>query len=690
MNIKPFALALLATATGSITVEAAPTQSAASITIDAAHPLGPVNKRIFGHNFEAADSIGIFGKTHSLIQTMDGEGAWDDKNRRPDPEAVKMGKQIGLSVLRYPGGCLAHNFDWKETVGPLESRPTFHFGLDEYMQVCKALNAEPVITISDFRGTPQDAADLVEYLNSPASAKHPWAMKRAENGHPAPYGVRWFELGNESNHGNHDVKPHRIFDGLSYAEYALATGKAMKAVDPTIKLGLQSANGKPADDPWNPIVYQRAGSIADFIIIHRYPVGYSGSTADINQDLLAQACMAAGEQEEMVLQQHHDIIRKYIKRDLPLAMTEYNVGAVQELPHPFRFGYAEGLFSADYIRIMLQPSANMLMANYWQLWNGYWGMVNRNGTVGEYKTRPAYHLYRLWGQHFGDALLPTITESPRLEFPGFSAVRPAHGPVTATPTREPSFTSLPIVLKTGAVSAMASIVGSTPSTVTLRVTNSHGMQYPLIGKVVRPASIPSGSIFVKMSCEARFAPDAGSQYGDIGLGLCDGRGWEATHSAVALDGLGNARTWQPFSTTFVTLPDVTSIDVVARLETGDNEVSGQVEIRNLCIEAKKGQDVPAYAALTSTASLSRDGKTCYLIVFNKSSEVTMTAPIALKGFVPTSANRWTVNGPSLTAGAWSDPPVREVETGVPVPIDRGKLTVTFPAHSMTALELYAK
>ncbi|MDR3708816.1 MAG: hypothetical protein P4L33_10970 [Capsulimonadaceae bacterium] len=661
------------------------------IDINATKVLGPVNRLVFGHNMEAADGAGIFGPIGRPFSSIDGEGTWDDKNRRPDPAAVAIAREVGLTVLRYPGGCLVHNFDWKLTVGPLESRPNWHFGLDEYLQVCKAMNAVPLITISDYRDTPQDAADLVDYLNMPATPAHPWAMKRAAWGHPAPYHVRYFELGNESNHGNHFVKPHRVYSASDYAEYALATGKAMKAVDPKIQLGLQAANGCPPDDPWNKTVYRAAGSIADFIIIHRYPVSIHEGNAREDPMLIAQACMAAGEQEDAAIQGHLAEMHKYLKRDLPIAMTEYNVGAVQDAPSPYRFGYAEGLYCADYLRILLQPKSHMLMANYWQLWNGYWGMVIRRGGTDEYKPNPAFAFYKLWAHHFGDMIVATETQTPRLDFPGFSAVHPTAAPAAPVPGQPALPRTLPLALESKTISSCAKLSVEPAGELTFDIAGATGKSYPLFGRVARPADAAPGAMYYRISCEAKFVPNAGGAYAPIGLGLCDTRGWDATESAVALPGLGQAKDWQQFSTTFLSLPTCPGVDLVARIEPEEMTVSGTLHVRKLRLELINRPTLPPYAALTSTASLSKDHKTLYVMVFNKSADRDISAPVVVRGFHPAEANGWLVNAASLAGGSWSKPSDREVETKISVPLDQqGAATLVFPAHSMTAIELTAK
>jgi alpha-N-arabinofuranosidase len=126
--------------------------------------------------------------------------------------------------VRYPGGTIANTFDWKRAIGGTPGcqvdgngsaatgfpavRQGLSWGPDEYMEFLDLIDAQPLVMVPFVTETPADAADWVEYMNAPASAPgNPnggvdWADVRAANGHPAPYGVRRWEIGNEQHHDN--------------------------------------------------------------------------------------------------------------------------------------------------------------------------------------------------------------------------------------------------------------------------------------------------------------------------------------------------------------------------------------------------------------------------------------------------------------------------------------------------------
>jgi len=139
---------------------------------------------------------------------------------------------VKLKYIQFPGGCTAEScnmkqcWNWKNSIGPLEQRPgttrnrwgyknDLYFGLDEYLQLCEDLGAEPVyVTSAGISETPHDKSwyglcpldqmqpiiddilDLIEYCNGPLSS--PWGARRAANGHPAPYHLKYIEIGNEN------------------------------------------------------------------------------------------------------------------------------------------------------------------------------------------------------------------------------------------------------------------------------------------------------------------------------------------------------------------------------------------------------------------------------------------------------------------------------------------------------------
>ena len=178
------------------------------------------------------------------------------------------------AFIRWPGGNVAQDYHWRWGVGPRDRRPLWtnlawknerepgDIGTDEFVAFCRRVRAEPSITVNvEGRGaTAEEAAAWVEYCNGPATSKY--GAMRAANGHAEPYGVKYWEIGNEI--WGDWVRGHS--DADTYARNALRYAQAMRAADPAIELIATGDN----DMSWNRAVLRAAGSLIDHLAIHHY------------------------------------------------------------------------------------------------------------------------------------------------------------------------------------------------------------------------------------------------------------------------------------------------------------------------------------------------------------------------------------------------------------------------------------
>lgn len=156
-------------------------------------------------------------------------------------EVVAALKQIDAGVYRFPGGNFVSAHEWRNAIGPRDKRPPIYdpvwkavqpndVGTDEFLALCRLLNADPYITASAGFGDAWSAAQLVEYVNGDIST--PMGKLRAENGHPEPYGVKLWGIGNEP-WGDWQFGAMPISQYVwKHNEFA----KAMRKVDPSIVL----------------------------------------------------------------------------------------------------------------------------------------------------------------------------------------------------------------------------------------------------------------------------------------------------------------------------------------------------------------------------------------------------------------------------------------------------------------------
>jgi alpha-L-arabinofuranosidase len=663
-------------------------QQTASIAVNASQILGPVNRLVFGQNIDAGDNAYLWSRDTTdpnLIQR--GEGFWDPTERRPVPLVFNQSKAVGMSVLRYPGGCMAHNFDWRKTVGPDAKKNGWLFGLDEYLALCSTVGAVPLITVSDYAlpagEMPENAAEMVEYLNSPADVAHPWAMKRLGWGHPVPYRVTWFELGNESIHGNHRITPHRQYTAEQYAAYANATAQAMRRVDPTIKIGIVMVPGPgtDVDCDWNQTVVRLAGKSADFVVVHIYAP--QEPKTGVPENLYMQSMMVAPQHVEQHLTEYHRMIRKQLGHDLPLAITEFN-GALDQAD--YRFSYGDALECADLLRVFLKPESNVALANYFNFLNGAFGMLRTDlhSTNAEPSTEePALLLYKLWAQHFGSQLVKVDAQGPRAEFSGAGSEGAAWGDA-AEPRRQiqsvdlDQYSSLAGTLWPKLLNVQ---IQRQSSALTIRLHNLSHSLYPLLARIPRPNIEPESQVEFSVSFDAEFTPDPGSDIAPMGIGLIDSRGWNQTHSGIGVDDITTTR--KHFDATYRLDAQTPSVEVTARLMADGKNVSGTLQVHNLVVTSFVAEHSAGYPLLTSSASVSSNRSKLYLVVFNKSASDSIPATLHLAGFSAAKAEYWEVNGPGLNTSTG----VTKTEQAVALPMSGvGVTDHVFPAHSMTAIE----
>lgn len=182
-------------------------------------------------------------------------------------------KSQGLTFLRYGGTMVnAPAYRWKQMIGDRDKRPQYRghwypystngFGIEEFLQFCETAQIEPAFAIN-IDETPEDAADLVEYLNGPITST--WGAKREANGHPDPYNVRYIQIGNEEGlDGNPDWY-------RGYLERFKILYTAMRARDPQVKFVIAAW--------WNPdqpLCKQIAQELSDKAALWDVHVGGDG------------------------------------------------------------------------------------------------------------------------------------------------------------------------------------------------------------------------------------------------------------------------------------------------------------------------------------------------------------------------------------------------------------------------------
>jgi len=186
------------------------------------------------------------------------------------PEVLAALRELNSPVYRWPGGNFVSGYDWKDGIGDRDKRPPrknpawtgvehMDVGIHEFMRFCEILGTEPYIAVNSGQGSEIQAADEVEYLNGAETT--PMGKLRAANGHPAPWKVVYWSIGNEM-YGDWQLGHMPLVD---YTKKHIRFARAMKAKDPSIKLIAVGEVG-----PWSEGMLAAAAGDMDYMSEHFY------------------------------------------------------------------------------------------------------------------------------------------------------------------------------------------------------------------------------------------------------------------------------------------------------------------------------------------------------------------------------------------------------------------------------------
>lgn len=313
------------------------------------------------------------------------------------PDVVAALRAMHPFVIRF-GGSTIEDYDWQSGIGPWDQRQPFtttwggleenFVGIDEFIQLCRHIGAEPLLCVRWTGLKPEDAAAEVEYCNGSVTTR--WGALRAKNGHPEPYGVTYWQIGNEV--GNPD-----------YNNTVSAFAAAMKKVDPNIKL----ISSFPT-----PELLAATGSSFDYLAPHHYEID------DLQKEQQDLARLA-----EWVAHSGRG-------KDIRVAITEWNTTGGD-------FGLRRGMLqtlgnalSASRYLSLLQRYANLVeIANRSNLADSFGSGFLETGPGWIYET-PAYYAQQMYAKAAGSypvTVRRSAAEAWPLQNPDISATVSADG-----------------------------------------------------------------------------------------------------------------------------------------------------------------------------------------------------------------------------------------------------------------------
>jgi alpha-L-arabinofuranosidase len=449
--------------------QAAPTTPAAAqttttLTIRGDAPGAKIDRRIFGQ-FAEHLGTGIYG------------GVWvGPESRIPNTrgyrnDVVAALKALKVPVVRWPGGCFADEYHWREGIGPRKSRPTKvntnwggvtepnSFGTHEFMDFAELIGAEAYVSGNVGNGTPAEMAEWVEYITAPAGSL---AEQRARNGRKAPWKLAHFGIGNELWGCGGNMR----------ADYAADVTKRyttfikLPAGEKTQKI----ASGANGDDyNWTEVMMREAGKLIDGTGVHYYtfPGGWSnkGSATEFDEEAYARTLSKTLKMEELITE-HSKVMDKYdpAKR-VNLAVDEWgtwydptpgsNPGFLQQ-----QNTIRDAVLAALNVNIFTHHADRVRMTNIAQMVNVLQAMILTDGP--KMALTPTYHVFEMYVPFQDATVLPVELKTPwynkdQWTMPAVSATaaRDASGAVHVALVNVDPNKAMPVSAKLGGIGGTA-------------------------------------------------------------------------------------------------------------------------------------------------------------------------------------------------------------------------------------------
>jgi alpha-L-arabinofuranosidase len=387
------------------------------ILIDAAAAKDTISKNVYGH---FAEHLGhcIYGGFYV------GEG----NKKIPNKDGVRLDviealKKLKVPVLRWPGGCFADTYHWKDGIGPKKERPSMlniwwgnvkednSFGTNEFLNMCEMLGAEPYLSGNVGSGTPQELADWVKYTTHP-NGSSPMPELRLKNGRANPWNVKFWGLGNEAwGCGGNMTAEYYANVYRQYATFMTNWNNSDKLY--------RIASGASDDDyHWTEVLMKELpASMYDALGLHHYSVinwNKKGSSTDFTEKEYFTTMQRALFMEELV-RKHSAIMDKYDPRKTKaLAVDEWGgwYDVVQGTNGAFLFQQntmRDAMIAGATLNIFNNHADRVKMANLAQIINVLQAVILTNDE--KMLVTPTYHVMEMYNVHHDALMLPLTVAS---------------------------------------------------------------------------------------------------------------------------------------------------------------------------------------------------------------------------------------------------------------------------------------
>lgn len=389
-----------------------PVEMTAGITIDASKTIKKISRGLYG--------------THAAW-VWDSEGLWDGEKNQFQPKPLQMAENLRPGPVRFPGGIGADFYHWRDGIGPQKDRPIrphgsdnekSHngFGTHELMEFCRRIGTEPILMPNILGGTPEEAAQWVDYCNTPNQPE------RARNGSPEPFHVRLWEIGNEPYvKAWSPAQKKGQMSASAYADKFLQYAAAMKKVDPTIQvMAVGGTNfGTYAfleDKNWDETLLKKAGSQMDYLAVHNAYTPVLIRKAGFYDVYRAMVTFPEHIKADFdTLNRQIDTYAPQSADHIKLAVTEWGPFFAPRKEEIY-LDHSKTLGAAISVAATMQVFLNAKRVEYANFFKfidlAFQGCLSHDGTP-----KPSYFALEMFTRHFGDDLIESSTQSPTYDFP---------------------------------------------------------------------------------------------------------------------------------------------------------------------------------------------------------------------------------------------------------------------------------
>lgn len=385
------------------------------ITLQADKGQDIINKNIYGH---FAEHLGhcIYG----------GFYVGDNNKKIPNKEGIRLDviealKKLKVPVLRWPGGCFADTYHWKDGIGLKDKRPSMlnvwwgnvrednSFGTNEFLNMCELLGAEPYLSGNVGSGTPQELSDWVKYTNHP-NGSSPMPELRQQNGRPNPWKVKFWGIGNEAWGCGGNMKPE--YYANVYRQYATFMS------DGGNRLFRIASGASDADYNWTEVMMRDIPhNMLDAVGVHHYSViewNKKGSAKEFTEEEYYTTMQRALQMEELVTR-HSAMMDKYDpKKKVAIAVDEW--GGWYDVEPGTNPGFLyqqntmrDAMIAGTTLNIFNNHCDRVRMANLAQIINVLQAVI----LTDEEKMilTPTYHVMEMYNVHQDATMLPVSINS---------------------------------------------------------------------------------------------------------------------------------------------------------------------------------------------------------------------------------------------------------------------------------------